>query len=77
MSLEFLEQKLRTLPKESFDEVDRFFDFVLYRFDRENTQDDFNEDTVAALREVEEMKANPTKVKAYSDVDSMMRDLLA
>ena len=77
MSLEILEKKLRTLPEESFDEVNSFFDFVLYRFERGNTQDDFNEETMEAFREVEEMKADPSKAKGYSDVDSMMRELLA
>ena len=54
MSLELLEQKLRTLPKDSFDE-----------------------ETKAALREVEEMKADPSKGKSYTDVDTMMQELLA
>lgn len=54
MSLELLEQKLRTLPKDSFDE-----------------------ETKAALREVEEMKADSSKGKSYTDVDTMMQELLA
>ena len=57
MSLELLEKKLRTLPEDSFDEVD--------------------EETKAALREVEEMKADSSKGKSYTDVDAMMRELLA
>ena len=77
MSLELLEKKLRTLPEDSFDEVDEFFDFILFRFERENSQEDFNEETKAALREVEEMKADPSKGKSYTDVDAMMRELLA
>ncbi|MBR6396278.1 MAG: type II toxin-antitoxin system RelB/DinJ family antitoxin [Lachnospiraceae bacterium] len=36
-----------------------------------------NSETLAALREVEEMKKDPSKGKAYTDVDEMMRDLLA
>lgn len=32
MSLEVLEQKLRTLPEQSFAEVDGFFDYILYKF---------------------------------------------
>ena len=36
-------------------------------------QDNFNEKTKAALREVEEMKANPSMGKSYTDVDAMMR----
>ena len=77
MSLELLEQKLRTLPEDSFDEVDEFFDFILFRFEKESSQDDLNEDTKAALREVEEMKADPSKGKSYTDVYTMMQELLA
>ena len=77
MSLEHLEQKLRTLPEDSFDEVDEFFDFILFRFEKESSQDDLNEETKAALREVEEMKADPSKGKSYTDVDTMMQELLA
>lgn len=77
MSLELLERKLRTLPEDSFDEVDEFFDFILFRFEKESSQDDFNEETKAALREVEEMKADPSKGKSYKDVDAMMQELLA
>lgn len=35
-----------------------------------------NAATLKALKEVEDMKKNPSKHKAYSDVDSMMEDLL-
>ena len=75
--MEQLEQKLRTLPEDSFDEVDEFFDFILFRFEKECSQDDLNEETRAALREVEEMKADPSKGKSYTDVDTMMQELLA
>ena len=77
MSLELLEQKLRMLPEDSFDEVDEFFDFILFRFEKESSQDDLNEETKAALREVEEMKADSSKGKSYTDVDTMMQELLA
>lgn len=77
MSLELLEQKLRTLPEDSFDEVDEFFDFILFRSEKESSQDDLNEETKAALREVDEMKADPSKGKSYTDVDTMMQELLA
>lgn len=77
MSLELLEQKLRMLPEDSFDEVDEFFDFILFRFEKESYQDDLNEETKAVLREVEEMKADPSKGKSYTDVDTMMQELLA
>ena len=77
MSLELLEKKLRTLPKESFEEVDEFFDFILYRFEQEEAREEPNDETLEALREVEEMKADPSKGKSYDDVDAMTKDLLA
>ena len=36
-----------------------------------------NAETIAALEEVEQMKKNPSSGKAYTDVDQMMRELLA
>lgn len=36
-----------------------------------------NAETLAAMREVAEMKANPDEYPGYTDVDTMMRDLLA
>lgn len=35
-----------------------------------------NDDTIAAMREVEEMRKNPEKHKGYSDVSKMMEDIL-
>lgn len=35
-----------------------------------------NEETLAAIREVAEMKKNPNAYKSYTDVDAMMEDLL-
>lgn len=35
-----------------------------------------NKETLAAIREVEEMKKNPSAYKSYKDVDAMMEDLL-
>ena len=35
-----------------------------------------NEETIAAMQEVEQMKKDPTLGKRYEDVDSMMEDLL-
>ncbi len=40
------------------------------------TMDVPNEETIAAIREVQEMKKNPKLGKAYTDVDDMMRELL-
>ena len=36
-----------------------------------------NEETLAALREVQEMKKNPSIGRSYTDVDEMMKELLA
>lgn len=48
-----------------------------YRIPFEIGADMPNEETKAAMREVEEMKRNPNLGKTYSDVDQMMEDLLA
>lgn len=48
-----------------------------YRIPFEIGADMPNEETKAAMREVEEMKLNPNLGKTYSDVDQMMEDLLA
>lgn len=39
--------------------------------------DEPNAETLAAIREVEEMKKDPTIGKSYDDVDEMMKELLA
>ena len=36
-----------------------------------------NEDTLAAINEVQQMKKNPALGKTYTDVDEMMKELLA
>lgn len=36
-----------------------------------------NAETQEAIREVQQMKANPSLGKTYTDVDQMMEDLLA
>lgn len=36
-----------------------------------------NEETLEAIEEVRQMKKNPTIGKSYTDVDEMMRELLA
>ena len=35
-----------------------------------------NEETMAAIREVQEMKKDPSSTKSYIDVDEMMKELL-
>ena len=39
--------------------------------------DEPNEETLAAMEEIRQMKENPDSVKGYTDVDEMMRELLA
>ncbi|MCR4779064.1 MAG: hypothetical protein K5858_09480 [Lachnospiraceae bacterium] len=46
------------------------------QFPSVNSNDQPNAATLAALKEVEDMKKNPSKYKSYPDVDSMMEDLL-
>ncbi len=41
------------------------------------TRDIPNAETIAALDEVERMKKNPSLGKTYTDVDQMMKELLA
>lgn len=36
-----------------------------------------NQETLEAFREVEDMKKHPEKYKSYTDIDEMMRELLA
>ena len=36
-----------------------------------------NEETLEAIREIQRMKADPSLGKSYTDVDAMMKDLLA
>lgn len=43
---------------------------------KETDKTDENDAMCAALREVEEMKKNPSKYQGYTDIDEMMRDLL-
>lgn len=42
----------------------------------EITRETLNRETLAALREVEKMKRNPSLGKSFDDVDTMMEDLL-
>lgn len=43
----------------------------------EITKETPNSEMLSALREVEEMKKNPSLGKSYTDVDKMMEDLLS
>ena len=42
----------------------------------EITRETLNRETLAAWREVEKMKRNPSLGKSFDDVDTMMEDLL-
>ncbi len=48
-----------------------------YRIPFEISGDIPNEETIAAIQEVQQMKADPTLGKTYTDVDQMMEELLA
>ena len=43
----------------------------------ELTADIPNSETIAAIQEVQEMKKNPERYKSYTNVDEMMKELLA
>ena len=47
------------------------------QFPSVNSNDQPNAATLAALKEVGDLKKNPTKHKAYSDVGTMIKDLLS
>ena len=51
--------------------------FVKQGIPFEITKETPNSETLSALREVEEMKKNPSLGKSYTDVDKMMEDLLS
>lgn len=48
-----------------------------YRIPFEISGDIPNKETIAAIQEVQQMKADPTLGKTYTDVDQMMEELLA
>ena len=48
-----------------------------YRIPFEISGDVPNAETVEAIQEVKQMKAEPNRGKTYSDVDQMMEELLA
>lgn len=39
-------------------------------------QPNYNEETLAAMREADNIIANPEKYKSYTDVDEMMKDIM-
>ena len=44
-----LEQKLRTLPEQSFSEVNGFFDYILYKFGQKETEQKTKEEGMKLL----------------------------
>ncbi len=48
-----------------------------YRIPFEIGAENPNSETIQAIEEVKQMKADPTLRKTYTDVDKMMEDLLA
>ncbi len=77
MPLAVLEQKLRTLPEQSFAEVDEFFNYILFKFNHHKEVEELPLETRAALDEVRDMKAHPDLYKSYTDADEMMKELLS
>ncbi|MCM1578295.1 MAG: hypothetical protein NC078_05795 [Ruminococcus sp.] len=51
--------------------------FILMFGDNTTGDGQPNEETMAALREVRDMKREPGKYKGYDDVDKMFEELLA
>ena len=47
-----------------------------YRIPFEIGAENPNEETLAAIQEVQQMKKNPSLGKSYTDVDEMMKELL-
>ena len=76
MSYEILEKEIKGLPEAYLSEISQFVMYLKLKAHFAD-YDEFNEETKAAIREVEEMKKNPSIGKSYTDVDAMMKELLA
>ena len=50
--------------------------YILWCMVKDADKIDGNDALREALREVEDMKKNPSKYQGYTDIDEMMRDLL-
>ena len=72
MSYETVLEQVKAAPEECLDEISKIIRYVVYRY-----EDEINAETKAALQEVEQMKKNPSLGKAYNDVDTIMKELLA
>ena len=51
--------------------------YILWCMVKDANKIDENDAMREALREVEDMKKNPSKYQGYTDIDEMMRNLLA
>lgn len=68
----YLMNKIEPADLETIYEVVKKFAFSEFAHDEIP-----NEDTIEALAEVEEMERHPEKYKGYTDIDEMMKELLA
>lgn len=75
MSYELVLEQIKEVPEECLEEISQIISYVVYRYEHRN--EEFNSATKVALQEVEEMKKNSSLGKSYTDVDSMMQELLA
>ena len=71
MSYEVLEQKLKAIPEDFFDEISAFFDFISYKVAKEQ-----NEETLEAIREVQLLKKQPNK-KTYKNFSELLEEVKA
>ena len=72
---EAVSEQIKAAPEACLDEISHIISYVVYRYEQQN--EEFNEETKEAIREVEEMEKNPSLGKTYTDVDQMMKELLA
>ena len=71
MSYEVLEQKLKAIPEDFFDEISAFLDFISYKVAKEQ-----NEETLEAIREVQLLKKQPNK-KTYKNFSELLEEVKA
>ncbi|MBR1615633.1 MAG: hypothetical protein IJ673_09135 [Treponema sp.] len=75
MDYEAVLEQVREAPAECLDEISTIISYVVYRHERES--EEFNEETKAALDEVERMKKDSSLGKSYTDVEDMFREILS
>ena len=72
---EAVSAQIKAAPEACLDEISHIISYVVYRYEQQN--EELNEGAKEAIREVEEMEKNPSLGKTYTDVDQMMKELLA